>query len=208
MTPPLVVLVVDDDPTALALLRAVLEEIGCRVHTAERPAEALRRLEAETPDLLVTDLRMPELSGLDLIRQARRLHPHLGCLLVTGFATDEVVTEAFRAGVLDLLSKPLNIAEGQARIARAGEIVRLRAEVARLREELAAQRTAGAAEEPPSRSGELGALPALPGSQAPVELGGAEGPGRRLDRLAALLRQGLITTAEYEERRRAILDQL
>jgi len=199
------VLVVDDDPSALELLRLVLRDLGWSVETCEWPRAALRRLEGEPPDLLIADLRMPELTGLELIRAGRARHPELCCLLVTGFATDEVVAEAFEAGVQDLLQKPVQLRECTARLRRACEVVGLRREVARLRAAAAAA-PADPLELP--RTQELAALPALPGLHAPVDVSAAAEASRRLERLSALVRQGAISAAEFEEQKRGLLARL
>ncbi|MFB3816371.1 MAG: response regulator [Candidatus Methylomirabilales bacterium] len=207
------VLIVDDDPSTLQLLRLLLEGLGARATTAERPGEALRRLGAEAPDLLITDLRMPEMSGLDLIRIARSRLPLLGCVVVTGFATEEVTGDAFGAGAEDLLLKPISLPEVQARIQRVVEIMRLRREVAVLRAavaECAAARPAGELVRPDvaGRAQELDALPALPGAARPVQAARPADAVARLERLGGLLRQGVITPAEFEEKKRALLQRI
>lgn len=208
MTSGLSVLIVDDDPAALHLLQAILRDVGFVVRTVDRPTRALRLVEEEPPDLLITDLRMPEMSGVELLREAQRLRPDLCCLIVTAFATDEAVTEAFRAGARDLWLKPINLEEVRARVRNAAEIVQLRREVRALRE---AQGRAGAPDPEhgaPPRSRELTDLPALPGSAAPVGGGGRDENFHRLERLASLFRQGAITASEYEEKKRAILARI
>ncbi len=207
------VLVVDDDPSSLHLLRLLLEELGGRVTAVDRPGAALRRLAAESPDLLITDLRMPEMSGLDLVRVARSRDPAPCCLIITGFATDDVAGEAFRAGVQDLLLKPINLPEVQARLQRAAELLRLRREVAALRAALTRREAArGTAGPPPdaatARSRELAALPALPGAARPVATAAPADLFSRLERLGALLRQGVLTPAEFEAKKRALLQRL
>ena len=208
MTSSLSVLIVDDDPGALHLLQAILQDAGFVVRTVDRPAVALRLVETEPPDLLITDLRMPEMGGVELVRAAHDLRPDLCCLVITGFATDEAIAEAFRAGAQDLLLKPINLEEVRARVRNAAEVVLLRREVLALR---AAQ---GAAPSPESdrgaipRARELATLPSLPGSAAPVAAGGRDELFNRLERLAGLFRQGVITPAEFEEKKRALLARI
>jgi DNA-binding response OmpR family regulator len=199
------VLIVDDDPTCLYMLQAILEETGFRVTAADRPRAALRQVQTRPPDILVTDLRMPEMSGLDLVRAVRTVADDVYCLVVTGFASDEVTAEAYGAGVRDLLTKPINVAEVQARVENGAELVRLRREVRRLREAQAASAIRASDVETPPRARELADLPALPGSAAPVEVTGRDDTLHRLERLGALFRQGILGVAEFEEKKRALL---
>lgn len=208
MTPGLSVQVVDDDPGSLRMLRAILADAGLVVRTATSPAAALREMADHPPDLLVTDLRMPEMNGLDLLRAARGLYPDLCCLLITGFATDEVIADAFREGAQDLLQKPINVEEVRARVLHAAEVVQLRREVQALRAAHGPRRGGDRGRGSAPRAQELSDLPALPGFGAPVEANSREEVFRRLERLGALFRQGVITAVEFEEKKRALLARL
>ncbi|HYL80825.1 MAG TPA: response regulator, partial [Candidatus Acidoferrum sp.] len=208
MTSGLSVLIVDDDPGALHLLQAILQDAGFVVRTADRPGRALRLVEEAPPDLLITDLRMPEMSGVELLQAAQALRPDLCCLVITGFATDQAIAEAFRAGARDLLLKPIHLEEVQARVRNAAEVVQLRREVRLLREACERASSAGPRPEVNSRARELTNLPALPGSAAPVAAGGRDAVFTRLERLAGLFRQGVITPAEYEEKKRGLLTRI
>jgi DNA-binding NtrC family response regulator len=202
------VLIVDDDPSCLQLLQAILEEIGFAVTTADRPRAALQQTEAQPPDLLITDLRMPDMNGLELVRAVRRGAPEVCCVVITGFASDEIIAEAYQAGVSDLLLKPINVPEVQARVRNAAELVQLRREVRALR----ALRVIGRVEDVGSpsapRARELSDLPVLPGSAGPLEGAGRDDVIHRLERLGALHRQGIITTSEFEEKKRLLLARL
>jgi len=208
MTSDLSVLIVDDDPTSLQLLKAILEDTGLRVTTMDRPTAALRRVEAQPPDLLITDLRMPEMNGLDLVRAVRRLDRDICCLVITGFASDEATAEAYQAGATDLLLKPINVPEVQTRVRNAAELVRLRREVKALRAALGESRSGAATGRANARTQELAELPALPGSAAPLEVVGRDEILHRLERIESLYRQGILTATEYEEKKRSLLDRL
>lgn len=208
MTTALSVLVADDDPVSVRMLAEILQGEGFAVRTTSSPLAALRDLHECPPDLLLTDLRMPEMNGLDLIRAARRARPDLCCLLISAFVTDETTAEAFRAGAHDLLQKPINLEEVRARALHAAEVVQLRREVQHLRALTAVPPPGGSPRVMPARAKELADLPALPGSAAPLEHGGRDEVFYRLERLASLLRQGLITQVEFDERKRALLDRI
>jgi DNA-binding NtrC family response regulator len=193
------------------LLRGIVEELGARVATAERPSLALRALVAEPPELLITDLRMPEMSGVELVRLARSRDPLLCCLIITGFATEEVAAQAFAAGAQDLLLKPVVISEVQARIRHAVESMRLRREVLVLRAALAEQSRTAA--EPPGvaraeRARELAGLPALPGGARPLQPPGRGDALSQLERLATLLREGALSPVEFEDKKRGLLQRI
>jgi len=213
MPPALSVLVVDDDPVSVRILADILQGEGFAVRTTSSSLAALRGLqecppEECPPDLLLTDLRMPEMNGLDLIRAARRAWPDLCCLLISAFLTDDTVAEAFRAGVHDLLQKPINLGEVRARVLHAAEVVLLRREVQHLRALTAVAPPGESARVMPSRANELANLPSLPGSAAPLEHGGRYEVTYRLERIAALHRQGLITQGEFDEKKRALLHRI
>lgn len=208
MTSEVSVLIVDDDAGCLHLLQEILEGLGLRVTTATRPKAALRQMQAEMPDILVTDLRMPEMSGLDLVRTTLERARATYCVVITGFASDEVTTEAYRVGVRDLLLKPINVTEVEARMRNAREMVGLRREVRALRAARTTGPRDGRAGQSVERAGELTDLPALPGLAGPVGLPGWDETLHRLKRLAALRREGLIGEAEFEEKKRILLARL
>ncbi len=201
------VLVVDDDPICLHVLGATLEQIGLRVRSADRPSVALRLLDADAPvpDLLVSDLLMPEMSGLELVKAVRARCPGIVCLLITGFATNETIVDAFRAGAWDLMLKPVNVEELQTRVLHAAELVELRREVKQLRAARECQTDPATVSAPRAR--ELTVLPSLPGSAAPLGHS-REDVLQRLERLGALYRQGLLTSAEFEEKKQLLLSRV
>lgn len=100
------ILVVDDAPDTLELLQRNLASQGCAVHTASGAADALALLESLPVDLVVTDVRMPGLSGLDLIRRVRARHPGVELIVITGYATVEGAVESLQLGACDYLAKP------------------------------------------------------------------------------------------------------
>jgi DNA-binding response OmpR family regulator len=208
MASGLSVLIVDDDPSCLQLLQAILEEIEFAVTAANRPGAALLQTEAQPPDLLITDLRMPEMNGLELVRAVRRAAPEVCCLVITGFASDEIIAEAYQTGVSDLLLKPINVPEVQARVRNLAELVQLRREVRALRALRVVGRIEDAGSPSAPRARELSDLPVLPGSAGPVDGAGRDDVIHRLERLGALHRHGVITTSEFEEKKRSLLARL
>ena len=108
-TPKARVVVVDDEPQIRELLKAALKREGYQVSTYDDGRKALKEIEAEPIDVLITDLRMPTISGLDLIRTAKETRPQLGSVLITAFASTETAVQALRFGADDYLTKPFSI---------------------------------------------------------------------------------------------------
>lgn len=103
------VLVVDDEPEVLALVGACLEG-KFDVAMAATAEAALEQLFVFDPDILLTDVNLPDIDGIELIRQALLVKPTLRMLVMTGFATPQIRDQAIRQGVMRFLEKPLNLA--------------------------------------------------------------------------------------------------
>lgn len=101
------VYVVDDEPKVRAVLRKTLERAGLTVHCFGSADDCLARLDTAKCDLLITDVRMPEKDGIELLMEARRLQPWLPVLVVTGFGDVPMAVKALKAGAADFLEKPL-----------------------------------------------------------------------------------------------------
>lgn len=104
------VMVVDDEPAAVNLIKTVIEK-KCERFTVSTFAydgrEALDKLKKEVPDVLITDIHMPVMSGLDLVKEARSLYPNLCCVIVSGYQEFEYAKQAIRYGVSDYILKPI-----------------------------------------------------------------------------------------------------
>jgi two-component system response regulator HydG len=100
------VLVVDDSQDTLEVLSRNLEGNGYRVHTARSVAEAVDMLDSEPVDLVITDLKMPKVSGLDLVRHVKENLPDTEVMMITGYATVEGAVEAMKTGAGEYLTKP------------------------------------------------------------------------------------------------------
>jgi len=105
------ILLVEDDRNLRRVLGAMLAREGYEVEEAPDGAAALERLAARPPDVLLTDIRMPRLDGLELMRRCRERHPELPVVLVTAYGTIGDAVEAIRAGAFDYITKPFDEAE-------------------------------------------------------------------------------------------------
>src|SRR3989441_8368089 len=101
------VLIVDDDAGIRGSLRLLLQSWGFETLLASDAAEATRLVERQDPDIVITDLVMPETSGLDLLRKLKAGDPHRPVLLITAQGSIDVAVEAMKQGARDFLTKPL-----------------------------------------------------------------------------------------------------
>ncbi|HJL20459.1 MAG TPA: sigma-54 dependent transcriptional regulator [Sandaracinaceae bacterium LLY-WYZ-13_1] len=149
MTPR--VLVVDDDAGVRYTLRGVLEDEGYEVEDAADGAEALARVDDDTFHLVLTDLRMPKVDGLSLLRRLRDRPQPPRVILITAHGSERTAVEAMKHGAYDYFRKPFEPDELLAVVARAVESVRLAQDNERLEAELNLARSMAFASEPMGR---------------------------------------------------------
>ncbi len=135
------VLVVDDDPGVRYTLREILASEGLAVEEASDGAEALARFEAHPFPLVVTDLRMPALDGMELLRRLAGRSPAPRVVVITAHGSERQAVEAMKAGAYDYFRKPFENEELLAVVRRAVDAVRLASENERLAGELALSRS-------------------------------------------------------------------
>ena len=136
MTPHERILVVDDEEQMRDLLVKVLERKGYQVSVCGNGADALAFLEREPVDLVVTDVRMPGLSGMEALRAIKELNPDIVVIIMTAFGSIDQAVQAVKEGAYDYINKPFKIDEMLLTIEKALEERRLRHEVSALRQEL------------------------------------------------------------------------
>jgi len=127
------ILVTDDDASLRRVLQVQLEQEGYEVAVAASGQQTLSILQLQPFDLLITDLKMPGMSGLELLRHARLQYPQTIIILLTAFGTVETAVEAMKAGAYDYLTKPVHPDEMSVVVRRALEHVRLVEQVCTLR---------------------------------------------------------------------------
>jgi len=130
------ILIVDDEPNYLIVLSELLLEEGFGIFTAENGEEALQVLEETDIDLVITDMCMPGLDGLGLLKAAKTLNPDLPVIMITAFGEVEMAVAAMKAGAFNYLTKPFNNDELILNANKALEHYALRRENMRLREEM------------------------------------------------------------------------
>lgn len=100
------ILVVDDDSSVRETLRHVLKDRGYQVTLAKNGDEALERLREQEYSLVLTDLRMPGMQGIELMRKIQRAYPDVGVIIMTAYGTIDTAIEAMSHGAADYLIKP------------------------------------------------------------------------------------------------------
>lgn len=128
------VLIVDDEMKMAAALARMLEREGHKVEATASPETALESLAREEFDVVLCDMRMPTMSGLDVLRRAKRLVPTVDFVIMTAYADARSAVECMKEGALDYLIKPFPIDELRLLLQRVEETRHLREENARLRE--------------------------------------------------------------------------
>jgi two-component system NtrC family response regulator len=136
MADPFRILVVDDEPAQRELVAGFLRKHGFDVVEAGGGREAVARFKQEAFDLVLTDQRMPDLSGLEVLEAVRSTSPETAVVIITAYGTIETAVSAVKAGAADYLTKPLNLDDLLHRVHRVRERQRLVAENRELREAL------------------------------------------------------------------------
>jgi DNA-binding NtrC family response regulator len=105
------VLILDDEPIVCKRLRPAFQKAGYEVETFAEGQTALARVEEKKFDLIVTDLKMEGLDGLQFLARVKELNPKTEFIVITGFATLETAKESFRKGAYDFLAKPFKLSD-------------------------------------------------------------------------------------------------
>jgi len=129
------ILVVDDDVSVLALFQMVLSTEGYKITCASSGEEALQQLEHKRFDLLISDLRLPDLDGIALVKQAKILNPAMPSIVLTAYGTVESAVAAMKEGAYDYLTKPFNNEELRLTVKKGLALYHLTTEVERLRQQ-------------------------------------------------------------------------
>ena len=106
-----IILVVDDEFSIREILSDVLSNEGFTIYTAENGIEALKVIQESTPDLVITDMKMPKMGGMELLYQINSMRNKVITIMMTGFATVETAVEAIKKGAYDYIMKPFQFSE-------------------------------------------------------------------------------------------------
>jgi DNA-binding NtrC family response regulator len=125
------VLVVDDEKNIRLTMSRALEDGDVDVLTADTGEEALAAMAGRNVDVVLLDLRMPGMDGIDVLRRVAREHPNTRVIIITAYGTVERAVEAMKLGAVDFLEKPVTPAEVRGRVAELLDRGRVREEAAR-----------------------------------------------------------------------------
>src|SRR5687767_4140482 len=101
-------LIVDDELGMRQFLTHLLQREGHTVRLAENGSEAMAQIREQAPDLIISDIRMPDMNGVDLLRAAKELLPEVEVIMMTAFANVDTAREAFLLGAYDFVQKPFD----------------------------------------------------------------------------------------------------
>jgi len=133
---PDLILVVDDEPNMLRLLKTILmDKTGYEVTTTNNPLEVTKLLQEGHYDLVVTDLKMPLVDGIDLIGIVRNIEAAMPIIVITAYGTIETAEEAIQKGAYDFITKPFRKETILITIKRALEWKRMQGELAALKKQ-------------------------------------------------------------------------
>jgi two-component system NtrC family response regulator len=181
MNEPFRVLVVDDEPAQRELVSGCLVKRGFDVTTAGDGASAVARVRHEPIDLVLTDQRMPGMSGLEVLDAVRAINPEIAVIVVTAYGTIDDAVSAIKRGAVDYLTKPLNLDELLHRLEQARDRRRLVRENRELREALAERhRVDGVIGESGPMQEVLSVVRRVAPSDATVLIRGESGTGKEL----------------------------
>src|SRR6267378_6030705 len=129
-------LIVDDEVATRNLCNDVALEAGLHVHTSETTEQALDILDQYPIDIVVTDLKIPQIGGLELIKKIRTGNPQVSIIVLTQYGTIETAIEATRLGATDYITKPFHVAELRTKRDRLVHTIEMDQENKLLREQL------------------------------------------------------------------------
>jgi len=188
---PIKILVAEDDRAFRALLAETLRHPDREIHLAANGKEALEALREVSYDLLITDIRMPEMGGIELLKEAKRLCPHILVIVITGYASLETAIQALKEGAYDYIRKPFNLEELRVSVENACIRILLERENRRLLNDL---------KEAYTRLREFSSerVAVVPPTDFLAEL----------ERLARLRKEGFLAEDEYQTLKKILLERV
>jgi len=130
------IIAIDDDPVACSILTRILTRYGCEYEIIKSGLEAMHKIRDGKYDLLITDLKMPDIDGMTILKESKKISPETPVIMITGFSTVESAVEAMKSGAYDYVRKPIDPEELLLIIERSLDNKRLIDENRMLKEEL------------------------------------------------------------------------
>ncbi len=174
-------LVIEDDPDGLRSVEDAIRDAGYAVVTAATGRSGLDAFLREQPDVVLSDFFLPDMDGLRILEEVRRLKPGMPVLIMTAYGSVELAVKALKQGAYDFLTKPLDLDDVQAKLARAIEASRLRTQVTQLRNEVQGRYSSrGMIAGAPAMQEVLRQISAVASTNATVLVLGESGTGKEL----------------------------
>lgn len=136
LSAPVTVLVVDDESQARSICLNVVEDVGLRARTASTTEEALAAMDESPVDIVITDLQVPRMGGIELLRHVRQASPQVAVMVLTQYGTIETAIEATRLGAADYVMKPFHVEDLRTKLERVVHSLTIDQEKRILREQL------------------------------------------------------------------------
>ncbi|MBM4159981.1 MAG: sigma-54-dependent Fis family transcriptional regulator [Ignavibacteria bacterium] len=175
------ILIVDDEPIQRGILAGYLKKHGHAVYEAGSASQAIETLKNRAMDIVLTDYKMPDRTGFDLLKETHALNPEITVVLLTAFGTIEGAVAAMREGAYDYLTKPIDLEELDLLIQRIKERGRLISENRLLKEQLAERFSfAGIISQSAAMEATLNTAGRVALSKAPILIRGESGTGKEL----------------------------
>jgi DNA-binding NtrC family response regulator len=130
------VLIVDDDYASRLLISKILETENYITFERDNGLKAVECINSEGIDLVITDLKMEGMDGIELLEEVKKDKPHIGVILVTGYASIQTAIDAMRLGAIDYLKKPINVEELRIRVRKALERLQLEKKISEIERRL------------------------------------------------------------------------
>jgi len=188
-------LVVDDEQSIRRLCMTIGNTLGYACIEAESAEAALSRLEVEAPDLILTDLKLPSMSGVELLKQTKTLLPHTEIAIMTGHGSIESAVDAMKLGAYDYIEKPFRVEKMRLLLQRMAEKVRLVTENEFLRERVSTEDNLdGIIGSSANIQDVLRMISRLKDTRTPVLISGESGTGKELAARAIHFRGAMAQT--------------
>ena len=175
------ILIIEDDPDGARSVSEVAADAGFDVTLAATGRNGVERFRERTPDLLLTDLVLPDIDGIEVLAQVQRLNREVPVIVMTAYGSVDASVKAMRTGAYDFITKPLDLDDLQSKLRRAAETSRLRRQVDQLSASVRSRFTATAmVAESPAMQEVLRQIEALASTSATVLIQGESGTGKEL----------------------------
>jgi DNA-binding NtrC family response regulator len=175
------ILVIDDDPGVRQVLTESLSGMGYTVHSSESGEKALSTIREMGSDLLILDMVLPRMDGMEVLQEVHRHHPELSVIMITGYASVETAIKAMKMGAFDYVVKPFRMEEVELVVGKALERSRLRRENLYLRRQIESRfGISGLAGSSPAMKKVLSLIDQVASTRSTVLITGSVGTGKEL----------------------------